>query len=117
MPRCMAEAPVSSSPNMMESVGSKISSSRRRIFCREERWWRRSRGERMACRRVRSFARDDARCHRSCRRRQVFCGYRQQNLGQTEDKDVHMTDNGSAAATASDGTHLFVLDKGHGEPV
>jgi 3-oxoadipate enol-lactonase len=71
----------------------------------------------MACRGVRSFAKDDARCHRSCRRRQVFCGYRQQNLGQAEDKDVHMTENGSAAATASDGTHLFVLDKGHGEPV
>jgi 3-oxoadipate enol-lactonase len=28
-----------------------------------------------------------------------------------------MNESGSAGATASDGTHLFVLDEGHGEPV
>jgi hypothetical protein len=33
------------------------------------------------------------------------------------DKDVHMTEGGSAGATTSDGTHLFVLDEGQGEPL
>jgi hypothetical protein len=78
--------------------------------CRKERCWR------IHCRAVRSFTMTPG-VH-GHPRRDICSGQPTTQAGSyCLDKDVHMTESGSAGATASGGIHLLVLDEGHGELV